>query len=289
MSETDVRPVETAPRPAAQKRTLSWVGIVTLALALLSAFMGMVGYGAALAVESLFGLPRTALFTSPFELIELSNVSFLHLLSYWQEEGWSNFFAALWHTQLTVLLPALLVILLGLALMLWLKKRKGDGRFKLFGTKGHQPPKAAPSEKKKLLVLGGMTSAGVLIGIPAILYVSVALVVLSAQLLAFIPVLSMQASKTYLTRYVIAPQRCRSPETRAARMMAQKSSSELIVECVRVVKDGKEIGHGRVVLSTPSAIVLWQSQSGEARRVPLDGAIVELAPEPGDVNFTPGK
>jgi hypothetical protein len=286
MPNNNVLPAEEG-KPAEPKT--SWVNVFSVLLGLLtvlSTHMALLGYGVALAIESLFGLPRTTVFSSAFELIELANVSFLHLIVSWQKQGWSQLFSALGNVFITVLIPSFLVVMLMLLLLFWVRTLQRKGRLKGIWRYGNTPPEAIPV-KHKLYAITGVTSAGVFVFVPAMLALSVLLIILCTKLLAFIPIASMQAGKSYLTAYVVNPKQCVTAKTRAERLAPSSSTEEAAVECVRVVRGNEVVGHGRVVLSTSSAIVLWQSHTGIVRRIPLADAMVELAPEPGDPNFKP--
>jgi hypothetical protein len=107
---------------------------------------------------------------------------------------------------------------------------------------------------------------------------------LASTALGLVPVLGMVAAERHIVRWVIEPEGCQQLLDRDARLLniersmkredKKTGAAPRTALCVKVTRNGN-VRQGRVVFSTASAVILFCSKTGEARRVPIDGAEIE--------------
>lgn len=250
--------------------------------------MGLVlslsGYGVALAAENKFGIPHAALFSSPLDLLDLSSWAVMNVLTGAVEllNNLGFYFRLLTDAGpllLGVTVLWVLIVLVGT----YLAKHPNHFIFRITAYLKSPLKRQERPSTRALLVFGPVLG---LLGAIGTMLVSIALlaaVALMCFLISLLPLFAMAAGQVHIRHYVIEPDHCYGIYDRAQRMKpatkgAQKS--QLVVSCVQVLNGEKEeLGRGRVVFSTSSSVLLWNSKNGNVRRVPLEGNVLEVLPE----------
>ena len=89
--------------------------------------------------------------------------------------------------------------------------------------------------------------------------------------------LGLNAGVRHIDKYVVGPEQCKALKNRAGRQAIGKQQEEgTFAECLEVEVDGIDPVRGRKVFATPSAIVLFDPDSGRAERMPVKGARITL-------------
>ena len=126
---------------------------------------------------------------------------------------------------------------------------------------------------------GGLFLGPPLIGIAFLLGVAILGLILS-----IVPLAGHQAGLRHIDDWVIAPQICIAVKSQQERLKPSDSKTlpskerPRATSCVVVKKDNEEY-RGRVVFSTFNTVVLFEPDTGAVRRVPTDGASVEVIGE----------
>jgi hypothetical protein len=280
------QPSEASP-PALPKRS-PWFGLSTLlsVLSLMSVALASLGYGMSHAVESKVGIPHAALFASVFELVDLSSLPITTFL----EQGDLLFDLSTW----LVKVPLALWIPLAGSLVLWLivlslivpAWRLPLQRLKALRPKGwFVRPRRGDSWRQilKSFVWPLMASLGMVFVAWAWLFVVWGL----AVVMSLFPMIGYALGHAHLQRWVIEADACTPLRTAAQRVIPpQKKSAEQTsatgktrreVNCVSLIKDRETLITGRVVIASPSAIVVFDPATGVVRRESLGGVSVLAA------------
>jgi hypothetical protein len=265
-----------SPESAVLKNTsiLAWIGSL---VGVISTVLLLLGYGAALSAESAFGMPHSALFQGANELLDLGGMALgtwmVHALELLQS---LRFFLE----YLSRVGQLVQVLILGVAVpaVLWALQRlfgidaKGwlrTGTGKLSSAKGKGMAAA-------VLAVAAMTLSPLL---------ALVLVAAVGAAIAAIPVFGMIAGESHLARWVIGPEKCAWLVDRDNRLKrieaikngtAKRNEGPPVVQCVRLLRDGEEVGRGRVAFATSSAVVLYNSKTGSVKRLPIDDVDIEV-------------
>jgi hypothetical protein len=266
--------------PAESKKTEEKGGTgVTWGITIISSvslFLTLLGYGVSLAVETRFGMPHQTVYSSVLDLVGLSVYAVLSLVLRLGEVSWLPLFEQAW-------LPALLAatgMFLLVCCMVFLRVRQarsraGTNRFwRYFGT---------PTEHDstgQLLGKGAIGSGmfGGLVFITPFLIAGALLV--SMVLISVVPMFGMQLGEHYFRKFVVTPTTCEPVTSQAMRLKAwstpqKEKAAAATANCVALYKDETQVASGRVVVSTSSAIVLFDPTSGAVRRVPIGELTVQ--------------
>lgn len=264
-------------KPSRFRIPLSYVSLATV-VTLLTLIVAGMGYGLTLAVESVFRMPGGSSFSSALDLFDLAAKYVLPLLFMKFTNFYDSSTSAVW------LLPAViasLCLLLLLPLMFslfdrlgrWLDRKRRSVKERRGGLSPTGKVRSAVFMFVSILLpamLPWMIWAGVII--VARLYLVVLLMLIGAPLLGF------QMGHAYILDYVVAPERCAAPRNQADLLKVlnadRKKEETREATCVRVSRDGLSTA-GRVVISSTSAVVLFDPVSGKATREPIDSARVE--------------
>lgn len=236
-------------------------------------FLVLAGYGVALSVESVFGMPRAQVFSSPQDLIELSSV-FIGQSIISLGEGLANLsylkrLSDVYTPQVLATLGAgaICVLIWNFAPRLW-----QSAMFSRL-TRGLSPV------LKNRYVQGGFAFGIVILGAMVLLpFVWLLLIVLTTGILsaiAFVPIWALQVGTTFLDRYVVAPPSCLSQVKAPSLTGVDKKAHGAL--CVRVTTSHGSYA-GRVVASTSDSIILWDGRFG-VRKVSTTGHLVEAVSE----------
>lgn len=273
-------------KPSRFRIPLSYLSLATL-VTLLSLIVAGMGYGLTLALESVFRMPGGSSFSSALDLFDLAAKYVLPLLFLKFTHFYDSSTSSVW------LLPAMVasvILLLILPFIFSLLDRLGRWVDRLRRSVGDRTGSSRPTGKVRsaLLMFASillpatlpwMIWAGVII--IARVYLVVLLMLIGAPLVGF------HLGHAYIFDYVVAPKHCAAPRDQADLLKAlnsdQKKEEAREATCVRVSRDGHSTV-GRVVVSSTSAIVLFDPVSGKAIREPIDSARVESI---GNLEFSP--
>jgi hypothetical protein len=267
-----------AKRRDGSNRLLLSVGSIIVAL---TTALSMLGYGATLAGESDFGIPRSAVYGSPIELLDLSSIA----ISGFLDLGLRALASAAFYRELFErsswlmwLGAAFLIILIIdwcfgariLRLMRSLKARVAQTRLQT-RMQGLRGPSRSAWAKFAALSLAA----------PVGMVLALALMLCAIAMIGFLPAWGMQASQHHLQKWVVEPEGCMPLRGRQARLERRPDDGKpkkRVAHCVSATRNGKTVT-GRVLFSTSSALVLFNPFDGSVTRVPLAETVVEPVPE----------
>lgn len=277
-----------APTPQAQSAAGSAEGGSVFSVAsllsivsFLGGLLALLGYGVALAAEGRFGMPRAQLIDSTMDMLDLSTWAVLRIVS----TGFTAFASlALYYKLLIAMIPSAILLCLGWLLAAWLLSLRSKRRHKA----ALAPPSASKANDKpfSFWVALGRTwwiPASVIVT-PILTLVGLAALIGAATVLAIVPVLGMSAGEAHIDEYVVGPERCFSVKNQAERKAALLQSDDTSkkeqtagAQCVSIkFTEGDTEIRGRVVFALSKAVILFDPQTGSVKRVPTEGAIVEV-------------
>jgi len=259
-----------------------WIGISIGVFSLLSVILGLLGHGVILAVNNKFSFPHESLFSSSFDLIEISIWALVRVINNLDK------FPGLWVLYLNIITP-LIPVVIGFfvfwiaCVLLWkydfkTKRQVSKARewlLKLFS-------KISAQDSRILLIWKGFFYClSFLIGMPLFSVIFVSLFLLCVALSPMFTLMGINAGEAYIDQYVINPQACAPLANRTQRMASQsakktKEKGPDNATCILITKDEKELGRGRVVFTTTSAVILFDPATGDVTRIPTKDATIHL-------------
>lgn len=255
-----------------------WWGVAISIFSAGTLTLGALGYGVALSVDTVLGIPHTQVFSSSMELLELSVWAVSHVIV--------EFGAAFSRITANESLAKVPLLSLAVFFVFWLL---------LAGYKWLQSPRSSTTNNTVTSALRQLVNKPdlnrethrflfyrtvfywVVTNTGWVFATIVALVgfqVLSF-FIAFVPILGSSAGERHIMDYVIKPNRCAPLLDRKVRLSSRKRSNENQAQCVAVKKGENVLEQGRAVFSTSGAIILYNPQTGTVKRVPTNDAIVE--------------
>jgi hypothetical protein len=288
----DSKPGDERGALVAEKGTgTRWWAIAVSIFSLGTLILGALGYGVALSVDTVLGIPHTQVFSSSMELLELSVWAVSHVIV--------EFGSAFTRLNADGTLAKIPWLSLAFFFVFWSL---------LAGYKWLQSPRSSTTNNTVTSTLRQLVNmpdpnretywfllrrAGFYAVVSNTGWVFATIVALVGfQVLcffvAFIPILGSAAGERHIMDYVIKPNRCAPLLDRKVRLSNTKRSNENQAQCVLVKKGDNVIEQGRTVFSTSGAIVLYNPQTGTVRRVPTNDAIVEwVGTLPGEETTLP--
>lgn len=251
-------------------------------LSLLGIVGALLGYGVAAAMQIRFTIPHETLFTSPFELIELSVAA---IMQFFERFSTVDLLRDLYAPMIADLLPTAGIfagIWLLIAAAITFRRHVGvataslsSGLKRWLSVKNEQ---RTPLYNWIVLSCKGLGFvAAFLLGMPLVMWVLLMIVLTALFVLSMLPVIGMSAAGLYLDKYVIVPEHCAPLRNRAYLMKpASGQVSRPYAICVRVENPRLEAAQGRLIFATSSAIVLFDPIKGIVTRVPAKDARVTL-------------
>ncbi|WP_146121011.1 hypothetical protein [Achromobacter sp. MYb9] len=248
------------------------IGAVTLSL---------LGFGVALAIESVFGVPRGMTYDSPLDLFNLGG----HVIA-----GGLEFLDG-WRKSAQFRLTALSAMYVGIAISaLWLVCRGLAGQKRTPEDDGNcrsasRIPGLNTARRfgywlfKEKLCLVPVLLVG---SIPWLCAFSMAFVLV---LFSWIPLMGYDIAKEYLHGWIVGAEHCAPVSSRQERLSmhnrnagAERKSSEdvRITPCLSLWKGGTMIAEGRHVVSTDKYIILFDPVTGGVQLEPTDGVTVRV-------------
>ena len=249
-------------------RSITW-GITIIST--ISLILTLLGYGVALAVEILFGMPHETVYSSILDLIGLSVYSIISMVLRLEEITWPPLFDEAWPHGLSA--AACMFGLLSILAFLRTHRERIGARMQRFW----RYFKPAAAQEPFLHLLGKSAIASSLFGgaVFAAPFFIVSTIMAIMVLISIIPLLGMQLGQHYLRQYVVSPVACTPVLSRRA--MLKPSPSPPIrtapalptASCVTLLQGGAPVASGRVVIATSTAIVLFEPDNGSVMRVPV--------------------
>lgn len=262
-----------APREQLKKREM--LAIFLTILSVLGALLTLLGYGVAISADNL-NIGYETLFTSPFELIELSPWALLHIFHKIDAAD----FAELYCRTLLKMLPGFLIAaMILLVVIAWKSEVSTVIKSRLVKRKlwPFNPPLRRDSNfslvSKVLVFVGTMSFA-----LPALVIAGLFAVMMLMGFCVMAPSIGMLAGSAHIKDDVLIPAHCaplKSAAVRLAEPTAHAKKNEVFATCIHV-RDGKSIDEsGRLVFSTSSAVILFNPATGRASRIPTRDLLIE--------------
>jgi hypothetical protein len=235
----------------------------------------------AVAAEAQFSIPASLIAKSAFDYAELSPVGVARIAEGVSHvpENWHALFGT-WQTFLLVLFGSF-VGLLGLRVIAKFRSEtRAPSKVKVKERVLEHldfANRQLPWWRAVAHAAGGAIGFSILGTAAQALFILAVWVVLilGILMLSVVPLIGYGAGKKYITDYVVMPSACSLPAARVDRLSSVSRIEQSHASCVAICKDGELAAQGRVILSTSSAVLLYDPDSGDAVRVPADGAVVK--------------
>lgn len=265
-----------------EKIGLGWVKFAASVVASLTLILILLGFGVSLAVESKLLLPHSSLFESSAELLDLGSVAVFEMLPKLVDNlGKIGTYFEVISSVMPLFCWATAVYAFVVAVVFFFRYHR-----KIDVSAYQEKIKAslAGNEKKSFLVRAGLP----LLFFPALFLSPIFLYFFLAcamVVLAFVPMVGWFSGMAYIDEVAIKERVCTplpsilhyqiQKSEKVAEKAADSKKQPATVQCVKILKDGVEIASGRLVLSTPKAMVLYLP-NGIARRVPIGNSVIEV-------------
>jgi hypothetical protein len=248
-------------------RGVSW-GITIISA--VSLILTLLGYGVALAVEIMFGMPHETLYSSVLDLIGLSVYSINSVVLTLGHIMWRPLFDKVWPIGLSA--AAIMFCFLSLLTFLHTHRARMAGTTRRFRRYFALPMEQNSGRQLlgKSAIFSGLFG-GIVFAVP---FFIVSAIMVIMVLISIIPIIGMKLGQQYLREFVVNPLACvpvisRQAMLKVASTPSNKTAATLsAANCVTLLKDGASVASGRVVVSTSSSIVLFDPDNGSVRRVP---------------------
>jgi hypothetical protein len=255
---------------------------IGVATTLVSLCLALLGYGYALAVESMFALPESLFADGPLDYLRLSS----HVVAYWVTAVpdrlatlsiYGGIYGDYWPLGLGFTLLWGVFVFAG-----------ARQRLRLTATAAALAVRGSGLWLALLRWVSGvkwpvLSLAGIWGWPLVVLCVLAALLVVGSTLVSVVPLMGFMTGKASLQTWVVEPTVCVAPRSRSQRLVAHASETAHQVTkirgvaCVRIQHYDKERGdvpQGRLVVATAKWAVLFDPMSGEVQRVSIDNAAI---------------
>ncbi len=255
------------------------IGISSIVLAC-TIILFLLGYSAALAIESVFGIPAKLAYSSTLELLHLSS----YVFSGWTE-ALSNhkFIENFKKLTITTLTTGITITISFLILKKLIKNKFGEklkSNFYENKTKGNFLFSIIKWTYKERLfflptIIGGL--------IPSL---AVLIIFSFIALFAFIPILGFDAAKQHLQSWYIEADYCSPLVSREDRIIIKNNQKTKTTKnenqkkstpCLAIWKNGILIANGRFIASSNNHIITFNPKNGDVHMEPIDGASVRVS------------
>lgn len=248
--------------------------------------LAMLGYGYALAVETLFGVQESLFADGALDYVRLSS----HVIAYAITRIASDLSSATFYVQIcaefgphlagaTLLWAVALLVLRNEGLRRWLQTAPGAAEGAMLSSPVLQKTGRWLSLRSwPLMLLVGMWAA-----IPVLAWLLILAAGVLIVLVSFVPLVGYTLGVLSLQTLVVEPVVCVGPRTRDQRLVPRLEPSSRTgvnnhgAACVAILEQGAKVAvHGRLVVATAKWAVLFDPVSGLVRRVPVQNA--EITP-----------
>lgn len=110
---------------------------------------------------------------------------------------------------------------------------------------------------------------------PAIVVFVLSVIFVAIGFLTLPTAAGLKFGKAHIQKYVVLPLKCAPLRDRNELLKSVLNSKPPDAQCVAVANDRRDFGRGRVVLTTSTAIILWDPDTGHGWRVPVKDASIE--------------
>ncbi|MFM9926222.1 hypothetical protein VLK31_24760 [Variovorax sp. H27-G14] len=224
----------------------AWVGFgpVLSIASLITIILASLGYGVSLSVESEFGLPHASVFTSAFDLIDLSSVAIMTLLNAAMTDLWS--IAGLLHIASRFGMVALILCFVWIVLFLLIRVRKWPSQKFAMPRREKTWFRTPTRDDSHLQLLQSLVwpAIAALSGFASTWIACVVLLAIPVAL-AILPSIGHELGRAHFKKWVIGAQICTPLRTRDTRQRSKQKTQEPLraVDCVALSKDGKTLGN----------------------------------------------
>lgn len=268
----------TCPAPA-RKNWLSSLSNVLVITAIIGTALTLIGFGAALSLET-FGLSPTDVYSSPFDFLVLSSEVLVVLFDAFSKAFRNPEINYFWYFIVAVVCIFVVLVLHVLTHAEVRARLAGGGKESV---SPHRPSAqrlsilmwSKPWIKLPLITLGAWIVSASILRFFSLLPLAIILLLISPSLMGYM------AGKGTINKYVINPSKCTSLYSQKERMsppqINQASSTEQPPRaiCLRILKEGKELGRGRKIARNQDTVFLFKPVTGEVVSIPTKDAIVE--------------
>lgn len=254
---------------------------ITWGITIISAIsltLTLLGYGVAMAVETTFGIPHQTVYTSVLDLLGLSVYAMISVVLGIDAIKWQPMLEQAWPIGL-VATAGMFIFICGplYSATRQAKTLMGPNSFWRYfwrPTKHDSSGRLLAKEVIKSGLLGGFIFISPLLVAGGLLFTVI--------LISIVPIFGIQLGTLYFRKFVISPATCEPVRAHAALLQVlstpRKKNVPVIstANCVALFKDATRVAIGRVVVSTPAAIVLFEPVSGSTQRVPIGELTVQV-------------
>jgi hypothetical protein len=278
-----------------ESKDFSWIKFISATASVITVVLLLLGYGVSLAVESVFGVPHSALLDSPFDLLDLSMIAVSQIITQGSnfEFGLDVILKTYNQMMWIIICPLIGLLILFLIDLLFGKRIRAWQQ-----AKKHLRLKNK-SEKRDINIenTAGLSWIGkiglclLVISTPILsLFSAGVLLILLAMCLTF-PMLGLISGKNYIKDWVVKPQEClpvlnaqdrirmytQALAEKEMKKEADKKTEEpeYGVSCV-VLNRGDKSYSGRVVFTSSKALVLFSPHDGRVYRIPTSDSVIEV-------------
>ena len=265
------------------RNSITW-GITIISA--ISLTLTLLGYGVAMAVETTFGIPHQTVYTSALDLLGLSVYAMISAVLEIDAIKWQPMLEQTW--------PLGLVATTGMFIFICTLLYSGTRQAKtLIGPNSFWRYFWSPTQHDSSgrLLAKGIIKSGLYGGFIFISPFLVAgVLIFTVILISSVPMLGMQLGTLYFRKFVISPATCEPVRAHAALLQVMSTPRKKNVpvistaNCVALFKDATRVAIGRVVVSTPAAIVLFEPTSGYTQRVPIGELTVQAVDHVPEIN-----
>lgn len=261
--------------PPKSKKTFS-IGSKLIALfSVIGTVLASIGQGVAIAIEGFVDIPHQVLISSPFDLIELSTLGALQMMSWLVSRPPEDIYVKIG----AALLPTTLGVLIFLSLLFLLRHRFAKIKIAQLLTIARSisllPEKT--DSNPTLIAKTGLFAFIFNVTLPALAVLATFFLIAAVGLLVVPISLGMKAGQEHIRKYVIEPAACAPLKPRNILLQPKRHVvlTPKLAQCVAVENDRRDLGRGRVVLTSSTAMVLYDPVSGRGWRVPTKDLSVE--------------
>lgn len=299
-AQTITNAKEQGPPPGPQSSS-AWLTPTGLGVAatLVTVFLSFVGYGYALAVESMFGVPESLFADSPLDYLRLSS----NVVGQWLSASVEHLFSPGIYVQMLAAIWPVCAVLSVLWILFLLMRRSTRqqcgviaGQTKVLGSPWVEKLRRMAGRCMKLVKWPLLGLAGLWAFMPTALAMLFLSVVMISLMMAAVPLIGLKTGEYHLQKWVIEPTVCLPTRSQAVRTATTQQTRDNSVPrtdtskkkirgvaCVRVQgedkKNGDVIHQGRVVVTTAKWIVLFDPGSGAVWRLPVSATQVTVVDE----------
>lgn len=270
--------IESNKNSGLKKREL--LGVFLTGLSVIGALLTLIGYGVALSLNNAFTMPGESLFTSPFDLIELSAWAINAAIAKTPNDfSYSKSYIDL----IQLISPYATLVFIGLSIGALSVKYSNKVPEKIkISPLWVRTLISRPSISNSVTILlskSALFTMALLLTFPLLVFFTGMTIICIFMTLIFAPLLGMQFGADHIAEYVVSPKSCYSNKNREARISLKKNgtpSQEKFATCVIITRNEKNIEKGRVVFTTSSAIILWNPVTGTTHRIPTRNIEIQV-------------